>query len=263
MWGSACFLFPQANSWNSWSSNLTIHITIIICWGVCSCIGWGGSSFLLFFPFVAVGFTFVDLSLLVFFFVCFGRSFCWGAYLVVPVVPSWLCPSWFDQWCIHPMDACISCICCSVGSPPTHVLLMLCTWSILFVWCNPRPCVPLLCKESTWPSIYWSQAFSFTDITLAWTPGPTHIIIGMDRCMPLCLHGGFIGFFFSQTVFFFLLCLVILLHLILRFSGDHLFFLLFWWILLTSSWGSVGIVTFFFFFLCCTISTWWGYIFKF
>ena len=88
----------------------------------------------------------------------------------------------FGQWCIRPMDARISCICCSAGSPPTH-LWMLCIWSIVFARCKSL-CPYSLQRE--YMTQYWSEGFSLRDVTLARTPGPTHIIIGMVCCMPLC-----------------------------------------------------------------------------
>ena len=75
---SAYFLFTRANSSSSMNStSLSTSLLLFVEMFIPALVG--RIKFSLFFPFSAVGFTLVDLSLLAFFVVCFGCSFCCGS----------------------------------------------------------------------------------------------------------------------------------------------------------------------------------------
>ena len=57
-----------------------------------------------------------------------------------------------------------------------------------------KHCVCSVQSHALWPSslqrehkiLYWSQGIWLLDFTLALTPGPTHILLGMGLLIPLC-----------------------------------------------------------------------------
>ena len=110
-----------------------------------------------------------------------------GAYLVAPIVPLWLCPRWFGQWCIRrcpyflqcgqSTDACVDALHLkhSFSLVQSHAM---CPSSLQreYKFWDQYGCYP--CRDSrAHPYHYWYES-PYASV----------------------LHSGFIGFYFSQTM---------------------------------------------------------------